>query len=126
MKVFLIQVLERVWGMVFWPRIIIDCPSGGDPGLFEVTFYQVFWAPKWFEIVGNGNQNVSIGSALLENASGVPFNNGNCCGQFGMENCHTDASLVPTFEGFLNSLYALSYGSFEFTATITARSIRSV
>lgn len=72
-------------------------------------------------IVGNGNQNVSIGSALLENASGVPFNNGNCCGQFGMENCHTDASLVPTFEAFLNSLYALSYGNFEFTATITAQ-----
>jgi hypothetical protein len=72
-------------------------------------------------IVGNGNQNVSIGSALLENASGVPFNNGNCCGQFGMENCHADASLVPTFEAFLNNLYASSYGNFEFTATITAQ-----
>ena len=72
-------------------------------------------------IVGNGNQNVSIGSALLEAFSGVPFNNGNCCGLFGMEHCHTDASLVPTFEAFLNSLYALSYGNFEFTATITAQ-----
>jgi surface protein len=56
---------------------------------------------------GNGNTNVRIGSQLLEEASGVAFNDGNCCGIFGMENCHINATLVPKFEAFIASLFLL-------------------